>query len=131
MWSKSLQNADPNVISQNGLHWHPELQIYVKGEKQDIPENIGVGIQNASKPTYDPGMRMTSMHTHEPGGTIHFEFPGRVTRENTKLGNFFKIWDRDMRSFGSNVRMTVNGAPNTEYENYMMRDGDKVELHYE
>ena len=41
-WSKSLQKSNPDIIARNGLHWHPELAIYVKGEKQEIPANIGL-----------------------------------------------------------------------------------------
>ena len=33
--------------------------------------------------------------------------------------------------FGSKVIMTVNGEENFEFENYQMRDGDKIELRYE
>jgi len=130
-WSNSLQSSDPNIISTQGIHWHPQIEIYVKGEKQEISANIGIGPQYASTPTFDQGMRMTAMHTHEPDGTIHFEFPAHVTREDTKLKNFFAIWGRDMMSFGSSVTMTVNGEENTELGEYEMKDGDKIELYYE
>ncbi|RJR12552.1 hypothetical protein C4585_03540 [Candidatus Parcubacteria bacterium] len=130
-WSKSLQSSDSNIISTQGVHWHPQLTMYVNGEKQDIPSGIGIGTQYASMPTFDSSMRMTSMHTHEPDGTIHLEFPGLVKKDDTTLGNFFRIWGKDMRSFGSNMTMSVNGIPNTDYENYMMRDGDKIELRYD
>ena len=36
-----------------------------------------------------------------------------------------------MLSFGANMKMTVNGKENTEYENYIMRDKDKIELRFE
>lgn len=117
--SNSLQNSDPNVLARSGLHWHPLLEIYVKGEKVEIPQNIGLGA------THLP------VHTHEDLPIIHLEFGGMVRREDVMLGEFFKSWNRDMRSFGSTVRMTVNGKENTEYENYVMRDGDKIELRYE
>jgi len=130
-WSKSLQESDPNIISTQGVHWHPQLTIYVKGEKQDIPANIGIGMQYASTPTFDSSMRMTAMHTHEEDGTIHLEFPGRVTKDNTTLGNFFSILGKDFMSFGSSVTMTVNGKENTEFDKYEMQDGDKIELRYE
>ena len=94
-WSQSLQESDPNVISTRGIHWHPHLAIYATGEKQDIPASIGMGMQYASMPTFDPSMRMTAMHTHEPDGIIHLEFPGRVTKDDTTLGNFFRIWGKD------------------------------------
>jgi len=130
-WSKSLQSSDLNVISTQGVHWHPQLTMYVNGEKQNIPSDIGIGTQYASMPTFDSSMRMTAMHTHEPDGTIHLEFPGLVKRDDTTLGNFFRIWSKNFMEFGSSVTMTVNGKENTEYENYEMKDGDRIELRYE
>jgi len=128
---KAPQGDDPEVIATRGIHWHPHLEIYVKGEKQDIPADLGVGPQYAGMPTFDPAMRMTAVHTHEPDGTIHFEFPARVTREDTKLGNFFRIWNKDFRAFGRTVVMTVNGEENAELDEYEMKDGDKIVLRYE
>ena len=118
-WSKSLQSSDPNVISTRGLHWHPTLEIYVKGEKLEIPENIGIGA------VHQP------MHTHDDLPAIHLEFGGLVREKELMLGQFFKNWGKDMYSFGTNMRMIVNGKENTEYENYIMQDGDKIELRYE
>ncbi|MBI2475874.1 MAG: hypothetical protein HYV67_01365 [Candidatus Taylorbacteria bacterium] len=131
-WSQNLQANDPDVVSQVGIHWHPTLAIYVKGVKQEIPANIGIGSQHAGTSGYDPQMRMAAVHTHDATGVIHFEFTnGPVRKEDLTLGQFFKIWGEDMRSFGQNMRMTLNGKENTEYENYVMRDGDKIELSYE
>lgn len=118
-WSKSLQSSDPNIISTRGVHWHPQLTIYVKGEKQEMPANIGIGA------VHQP------MHTHDDMPIIHLEFSGIVRKDETKLGNFFRIWGKDINSFGANVKMTVNGVANTELENYMMQDKDKIELRYE
>ena len=131
-WLNSLQESDPNTISTRGVHWHPQIEIYKKGEKQDIPANIGVGMQYASMPTFDQSMRMTAMHTHEPDGTIHLEISGRVMREDTTLGNFFVIWGKDMMGeFGTLTKMMVNGEETTEFGAYEMKDGDKIELRYE
>jgi hypothetical protein len=102
-----------------GIHTHPELKIFVKGEQIEIPQNVGIGA------VHQP------MHTHDDAPIIHLEYPARVTREDTRLGKFFAVWGKDFREFGQNVTMTVNGEPNTEYENYEMKDGDKIELHYE
>lgn len=120
LWSKSLQKNDPNVISRTGIHWHPQLAIYVNGEKQEVSSNIGI----------TPG-KMGSIHTHEPDGTIHFEPEGIVRKEDLKLSQFFKIWGRDINSFGTNVKMTVNGEENTELGEYVIKDKDKIELRYE
>ena len=132
-WSKNLQDKDLNIIARNGLHWHPILEIYVKGEKQIIPPDLGIGTQYASTPTYDPSMRMTAIHTHDDAddGIIHLEFSSTVRKEDVKLSNFFNIWGKDINSFGSNVSMMVNGEPNAELGDYEMKDGDKIELRYE
>ncbi|MDO8514016.1 MAG: hypothetical protein Q7S50_00560 [bacterium] len=118
-WTNSLQNNDSDVIARSGLHWHPTLAIYVKGEKVEIPQNVGLGAVH--KP----------MHTHEDLPLIHLEFSGVVKREDLMLGQFFKNWERDMRSFGENMRMTVNGVENTEYDSYVMKDKDAIELHFD
>ena len=131
-WSKSLQSKAPDVVARNGIHWHPELSIIIKGEKQVIPANIGIGAKYVSYPTFDPRMGMTAIHTHDDAnkGIIHFEFSGIVRSKDITLGQFLKIWDKNIDSFGSNVQMTVNGEPNTELGDYVMRDGDKIELLY-
>ena len=73
-------------------------------------------------------------------GVIHLEFPALVTKENTKLGNFFKIWGKQFDSNcifefcnGKNgmVKFFVNSKANKDYENYLMGDGDKIEIRYE
>ena len=134
-WTNALQDSDPSVISRNGLHWHPTLTIYVKGEKQEIPQGIGLGAVHLP------------MHTHDDLPIIHLEFSGVVKEEDLMLGHLFTNWGNDMRSFGSNVlpsdergsteasrpnvHMTVNGVENIEYERYIMRDKDVIELHYD
>ncbi len=118
-WSKSLQSKNPDIVSRNGLHWHPQLEIYVKGERQEIPVNLGLGAVHQL------------IHTHDSTGVLHLEIQGLVKKDDTKLGVFFKIWGKDFMAFGSSVTMTVNGKTNTELENYEMKDGDKIVLSYE
>lgn len=110
---------ESDIVSKTGLHWHPELAMYVKGVTQEIPANIGIGAVH--KP----------IHTHDASGTLHLEFQGLVRKQDITLGQFFKNWGTDMRSFGTNLKMTVNGKENAEYENYGMQDKDKIEIHYE
>ena len=129
--AEQLPPPKSEVLSENGLHWHPQIEIFIKGEKQEIPVNIGIGSAYAAFAGFDLGMQMTAMHTHDANGIIHLEFPGLVTKEDTKLGNFFAIWGKDFREFGSSVTMTVNGEANSELENYQMKDGDNIELRYE
>ena len=120
--SKYLQASDPNVASTSAFHWHPTLMIYVKGQKQEIPANIGIGA------VHQP------MHTHAEDaskGVVHLEFGGAARNDELKLSRLFEIWGKDMQSFGSNMAMTVNGKPNTELGDYVFQDGDKIELRYE
>ena len=118
-WSKSLQSRDPNLISKNGIHWHPELTIYIKDKKFEIPQDIGLGAVHRP------------VHTHDDLPLIHLEFQGIVRKKDITLGQFFKSWGKDINSLGANVSMTVNDEPNTQLENYEMKDGDKIILRYE
>ena len=123
-WAKTNQTTSPTspdgeVLSLKGLHTHPQLEIYVKGEKQEIP--TGLGMVGGHKP----------IHTHDDIPIVHLEFPAKVTKDDTRLGKFFSVWGKDFREFGQIVTMTVNGEPNSELENYQMKDGDKIELRYE
>lgn len=121
IWYSATRPPIPesDIVSRNGLHWHPELAIYIKGVKQDIPANLGMG-----------GIEMP-VHTHDSTGVIHLEMSGLIRKENITLNQFFKVWGKDINSFGTNLKMTVNGKENTEYENYHMQDKDKIELHYD
>lgn len=112
-------DSESEVVARGGLHWHPTLEIYVQGEKMEIPANVGLGAVHLP------------MHTHEDLPIIHLEFSGLVNEQDLRLGNFFKNWGRDMRSFGPSMRMMVNGVENMQYETYIMRDGDKIELYYD
>ena len=132
LWSRSSQTSEPGIVSQNGLHWHPQLEIYVAGQKVEIPQNIGVGSAYSSSPGFgNGGMAMTPIHTHDDLPVIHLEFSGVVREEDVTLGNFFKVWQRDMRSLGQNMRMTVNGMESNKTENYVMHDGDRIVLNYD
>lgn len=106
------------IVSRGGLHWHAQLAIYIKGEKQEIPAGIGIGA--VEQP----------IHTHDASGTIHMEFVSLVRKDDLKLSQFFKIWGKQFNSNGK-VKMFINGEQNQEFENYQMHDGDNIEIRYE
>lgn len=126
--SKEASIPEGDVVSRSGIHWHPQLSIYIKGEQQEIPKNFGIGAVHLP------------IHTHDSSGTLHLEMGGVITRDKIKLGNFFQLWGKE---FNSNcifdkcnsrdgaVNITVNGKENKEFENYQMRDGDKIEIRFE
>lgn len=119
---------EDQIVARNGLHWHPKLSILIKGQKQNIPKDIGIGAIHQS------------IHTHEDDGIIHMEMQGVVTKDDTKLGNFFRIWGKKFsssqifefkNSSDSAVKMLVNGKTNEDFGNYQMHDGDEIEIRYE
>lgn len=116
------------VISRGTIHWHPELAIRIKGQPYEIPKNVGIGI------------RHETIHTHEDLPTVHLEIPGVVTEDDIRLGRFFKIWGKRFtrecifefcNGPEGTVRFLVNGKPNDDFDQYLMRDGDKIEIRYE
>ncbi len=119
---------ESEIISDQGIHWHAELSITILGQKQVIPDNVGRGI------TEQP------IHTHEEDNTIHLEFAGSVKKDDIRLGRFFEIWNRQFNQdciftncngVEGTVKMFVNGEPNFEFENYIMRHEDKIAIIFE
>ncbi len=122
--SKVFTEAD---VPRGPIHWHPELTIKINGQIQTIPADIGL-----SPSFHQP------VHTHEVDGVIHLE-NNNPTESNMKLGFFFQIWAKKFNKdciFSycnddkNSVKMFVNGQPNTDFENYFMKDKDKIEIEY-
>lgn len=119
------------IVAQQGLHWHPRLTVLIKGEKQEIPADFGIGAVHLP------------IHTHAADskeGVLHMEMSGLVTKDETKLGKWFQLWGKQFNSNcifdkcngpDGTVKMTVNGQENMEFENYLMKDNDKIEIKYE
>lgn len=64
------------------MHEHSNLQLFVHGEAQPTPTDIGIDLSD------DPAY-VASLHTHDDTGTVHME--SSVSRTFT-LGEFFDIW---------------------------------------
>jgi hypothetical protein len=106
-------------------HIHPHLSIIINGQAVAIPADIGI-TPTCTRP----------VHTHDDTGTIHVESP--VVYPFT-VHDFFLVWGKQFDStkiFEYNVdsthtlTMTVNGAPNTQFQNYVMQDGDDIVITY-
>jgi cyclophilin family peptidyl-prolyl cis-trans isomerase len=130
-----LMHGDPNYRLTD--HVHLSLSVYLENTPVTIPANIGV-----------QGTQMVSPHTHAADGILHIHPP--VDRFPT-LGDFFEIWRTRAGDAGNNpnaffnqnrlldrtvdanhrVLMYVNYAPNTDYENYLLRLGDQIVLSFE
>lgn len=121
------ETLESDIISKKGLHWHPLLSISIKGQNQEIPADIGIGV------SHNP------VHTHDNSGVIHLEMQGLVKKDDLRLIQFFKVWGK---AFDQNqildyqadenheIIMTVNGQRSEEYEKLIMRDGDRIVIIY-
>ena len=127
-------------------HIHPFLSIFIDGQQVTIPSNIGL----TPTQTFNP-------HTHDTTGKLHIGEEGLNaglgnTARLVKLDDFFDVWrttnvgqptNNPNANFDSThlldktadashvVRMFVNGKPNTQFEDYIPNDGDRIVLSYE
>jgi cyclophilin family peptidyl-prolyl cis-trans isomerase len=120
------------------------LNLFVNGVREVIPKDVGIA----------PGV-VAPVHSHNVSGEIHFN-PSESTTQlpggrPANLGDFFQIWRTNAGNAGNNpnaiftstnllghqtdanhvIRMFVNGVPNTQYENYVMRDNDEITIMYD
>jgi len=130
--SKESSIPEEQIVARGGIHWHPRLEIQINGVKQEIPENLGMS-----------GQIHQELHTHvgdAKDGVIHMEMKGLVTKDETRIANFFKIWGEvfsqnqildSVNNDEGKVSMTVNGIESELFESYEMRDGDEILIKYE
>ncbi len=130
----SLSTAPPpqsnSLIPIGPIHWHPTLEIFINGEKQVIPANVGI------TPTFE-----SPIHTHAEDnlqGVIHVENK-RPTEDNMKLGYFFSVWGKRFDSEcifdycnneNSTVKFFVNGQANFEFGKHIMGQYDQMRIEY-
>lgn len=139
--AEGVSTTTPDIVSQVGIHWHSKLSVIIKGERQVVLANIGIGMQYAGYPLYDPMMMMTDMHTHDTTGELHWEvMEGPVQKEDVRLGTFFAVWGKKFDAScvfeycngeGGVVKMFVNGKENAGFQNYLINDKDIIEIRYE
>lgn len=124
----SPKSSNDDIVSRRGIHWHTSLSITINGEQQEIPGNIGIG-----------GVHK-DIHTHQINDTLHVEINRPVREDDIRIKNFFDIWGERFtsecildvcNSEDGMVKMLVNGEENFEFENYLMQDGDLIEIVYE
>ena len=112
----AYQSSGSEVVSENTIHWHAKLHITEYGRSIVIPPSVGL-LGDVAHPS--------NLHTHEADNIIHMEIPGPVLAEQVMLGAFFDVWGKEKSDI---VKMFVNGRPNSEGYDYVMHDGDEIEL---
>lgn len=124
---------EEEIVANQGIHWHVKLDIRLKGELAPIPG--GIGLDGLA-----PGAHPHQMHTHDSDHVIHVEKTGLVVRDDLKLKNFFEVWGKQFNSqcildrcngAEGTMKFLVNGQANSDFENYLLQDGDVVEIVFE
>lgn len=138
MGARGKSSSEPS--SSESIHWHVNLTIEINGESYPVPKNVGIGPQYSDSPYYHSGMQMTSIHTHDNSGTLHWEISGRSLKEGEGLlGAFFDIWDKpfsvdrlfDHSTDDGELTMLVNGSSNDQFDEYRVQHGDEILIRFE
>ena len=132
---------NPDTAPTGPIHYHPQLRIVINGETRPVPTNIGIGPQYADNPYYHGGMQMTSIHTHDSSGTLHWEIMNRAPKDGElQLGAFFDIWGKTFNETclfdycntdEKQVTMTVNGKENKQFGNHTIQGNERIVIRYE
>ena len=119
------------------VHDHVDLRIVINGSPALIPENIGVNDDKCE------GYR--GIHTLDSNGgsgdsccyaRLHIH---TALRTYPTIGDFFVIWGQQFDEHNilnetandeNEVVMSVNGQLNLDYEDYLLQDGDRIEIQY-
>lgn len=124
---RRVEAGVPTMAEGGGEHFHPLIDVYVRGEPIDVPPNIGID------PAQPPEM-MAGLHTHDPSGTIHNE-----AGTGSTLGQFFAVWGVPFSrtQLGpyeakgkEKVMMWVDGEASEAYGDLELADGQEIVVAY-
>ncbi|MBI2048729.1 MAG: hypothetical protein HYT30_02270 [Parcubacteria group bacterium] len=116
-WNNTQIACLPNGHTNMALHQHSDLVITVDGVPEGIPTNIGVSADC-----------MSEVHTHDGTGKVHVEAAQAGVTHT--LGDFLAVWGKTFDRAGYAATLTVDGAPNTDLGNLVLKDGQKIALSY-
>ena len=120
--------TNPPMDSMGMMHFHPQLTLVIDGKPATVPAQLGIDPTLWKDHSLDSyGMQgMAPLHTHDTSGTIHVE--SYANRYYT-FGQLLDIWGLNLSAY-KQVTMTVNGQPVSDYQNYILKDGDKIILSF-
>jgi len=102
-------------ITSERFHIHTELKIFVDGQEEVVPANIGI----------KPGCTR-ELHTHDIDGEIHVE---SAVDRGYKFSDFLWAWDESLDRPGYSLVMTVDGEETTNPD-FVMKDKQQIVLNY-
>jgi len=133
--------SEPDPISQDCLdhdglarHDHATLKIFINGEQEPIPANVGILTEICNK----DGQEMHAVHTHDSSGRLHIESNEDI---DIPIGVFFDIWGHHFDETGifdyyvnetHELVMTVGGQQVNEFDDYLLvNTSDIIEIRYQ
>lgn len=99
---------EPLTAEGEVVHIHALLIVYVDGQRQTVPADIGIDAVQ---------QRISALHTHDTTGVVHIESPVDAT---FTLGQLFTEWDVKLTAdtiggltadSAKTLRWWVNGQP--------------------
>lgn len=101
---------EPLTAEGQVVHIHALLIVYVDGQRETVPGDIGIDLQER---------RISALHTHDTTGVVHIESPVEAT---FTLGEVFLEWNVKLTADaiggltagdGKTLRWWVNGDQRT------------------
>jgi hypothetical protein len=88
-----VDNVYCDQLEQSIEHIHAHVTMYINGQPQSIPQNIGIaqGQQGGNATCF------YWLHTHDTSGVIHIEAPAK---EPFTFGQFLDEWNQQFQSQG-------------------------------
>ncbi len=134
-------STDPDPISKDCLdhdglarHDHAVLKIFINGEQEMIPANIGIMTEICNQ----QGEEMHAVHTHDSTGRLHIESNEPI---DIPIGVFFDIWGQHFDETGifeyrvnstHELVMTVGNNTVDSYDDYLLvNTSDIIEIRYQ
>ncbi len=114
-----------------GDNWTADYSVYLCGEKQStFPQSEDIGVS-----TYGDGK--IHIYPNKPEQTGQSANLGRFFQSVGKKFSETELLDKKNGDLCSNtnqtgkVKLLVNGQENTQFRNYVPRDGDKIDFRFE
>tara|TARA_B000000557_G_C20649729_1_gene390043 strand:+ start:161 stop:775 length:615 start_codon:yes stop_codon:yes gene_type:complete len=134
-------SSDPDPISRDCLdhdglarHDHAVLKIFINGEQELIPANIGIMTEICNQ----QGEEMHAVHTHDSSGRLHIESNEPI---DIPIGVFFDIWGQHFDETGifeyrvnstHELVMTVGNNTVDSYDDYLLvNTSEVIEIRYQ
>ena len=119
IWGNTDVRCLPSGHQDLGVHVHPQVSVFVDGNIEIVPANIGI--------TSDC---MAEVHTHDMTGIVHVESVDLMRADDLTLSDLFGVWGKSMEREGYDLAVFLNGERSDDPPSIILRDKDNIEIRY-